>query len=339
MRILLTHPGPRFAVHDLFTGWGEALRAAGQTVIDYPLGDALTFYDKALFEVAPGQFKKALTSGQATGLAGDRLAAALYKVRPDVLFIVSGFFVDHRLLDVALHDGVKVVLLCTESPYEDERQAALAEHTTLTVVDDPTNLTRFPDHTIYLPKAYRTSVHHPGPVDPALECDLSFVGTAYQSRIEFFEALDLDGVDVLLAGNWQGLAGDSPLHRHLAHRPEDCLDNEDAVKVYRSSKVGINLYRREAQAPELSAGWSMGPREVEMAACGLFFLRDPRGEGDEVLDMLPTFTTPADASQQLRWWLDRTDARAAAVEKARVAIEDRTFDNHAASLLRLLDKE
>ena len=40
---------------------------------------------------------------------------------------------------------------------------------------------------------------------------------------------------------------------------------------------------------------AMGPREIEMAACRLFFLRDPRPECDEVFPMLPAFDGPEDA--------------------------------------------
>jgi len=87
----------------------------------------------------------------------------------------------------------------------------------------------------------------------------------------------------------------------------------------------------------LSAGWACGPREVEMAACGTFFLREPRGEGDEVLDMLPTFSSPAEASELVRHWLARPDERQALADKARAAVADRTFDHHEAVLLRLLN--
>ena len=90
------------------------------------------------------------------------------------------------------------------------------------------------------------------------------------------------------------------------------------------------------QADDLVAGWAMGPREVEAAACGGFFLRDPRGEGDEVLSMLPTFTSPAEASDLLRYYLARPDERTDLALKAREAVAGRTFDAHAANLLRWL---
>jgi hypothetical protein len=339
MRWLACHPGPSFSVQDLHVGWVEALHAAGEQVVEYPLGSAITFYDAALIQVGSGTFQKALTGEQATALAGDRLAGALYKVRPDVLLLTSGFFLDPHLLDLARRDGVTVVLIATEQPYELSRELDLARHCDVVLLTDPTTLAEFSQVTtaFHQPHCYRPSVHCPGPPDPTLVCDLAFVGTAYESRIDFFERMDLHDLDVLLAGNWQQLGEDSPLRRHVAHGLEDCLDNEQTVQVYRSTRVGLNLYRREAEHPDRVAGWGIGPREVEMAAIGCFFLRDPRPEGDELFATLPTFTSPEQASDQLRWWLGRPDDRREAALKAREAIADRTFFAAAARLLRHLD--
>lgn len=341
MRWLACQPGPNFSVHDLHVGWCEALRAAGETVVEYPLASALTFYDTALLPTGANTFRKALTAEQATHLAADRLAGALWKVRPDALMLTSGFFLDPLVFERARLDGCSVVLLATEQPYELARETELARHCDITVVNDPTTLPAFQQvcEAYYQPHSYRPSVHTPGPALPELAADLAFVGTGYPSRIQFLEAMDLAGLDVLLAGNWQGLGEDSHLRRYVGHDVEECLDNDRTVDVYRSMKVGLNLYRREAERPELSAGWAVGPREVEMAACGAFWLREPRGEGDELFDMLPTFDTPEQASALLRWYLNHPDERQALARKARESIQDRTFDQAAARLLRLLSKE
>lgn len=341
MRILACQPGPNFSVHDLHVGYVEALRAAGQQVVEYPLGAALTFYDSVLLPAGPGQFGKAVSGETATAMAADRLAGALYKTRPDVLLLTSGFFLEAELLDLARHDGVKVVLIATEQPYELTRELELAQHCDIALLTDPITIDAFHEVTtaVHAPHAYRPSVHTPGPAVPELACDFAFVGTGYASRMEFLQALDLDGLDVLLAGNWQSLDEDSPLRSFIPHAPEDCLDNAQTVDVYRSMRCGLNLYRREAETPARAAGWAVGPREIEMAAIGAFFLRDPRPEGDELFPGLPTFTSAGEASEQLRWWLDRDDAREAAAQKARAAIAGRTFDHLAAALLRLIDKE
>lgn len=329
-----------FSVHDVYVGWVEALRQLGVHVLEFDLSTRLTFYDSALLE-RDGEVRKALSPEAATRVAVGGIYSALYQAHADVLLAVSGFFYDGLLLEKVRAHGTKVVLLHTESPYEDGRQLAIAPYADLNLLNDPTNLDAFRavSRAEYAPHSYRPHIHYPGPVDPKLAADLAFVGTGYPSRIEFLEQMDLGGLDVLLAGNWQGLAEDSPLRRHVAHEPAECLDNVRAVDIYRSAACGLNLYRREAEAEHLAAGWAMGPREVELAACGTFFLRDSRPEGDEVLSMLPTITDPGDASEKLRYWLARPAERQELAAKARVAVADRTFTARAADLLRWLEKE
>jgi hypothetical protein len=317
----------------------EGLRNVGEQVFTWNMADRLAFFHKAYVELDNGEMRKAFDAKAATELALDGLAASLFKLRPHVLFVVSGFFVDGNLLDQARATGTRVVALMTEQPYETGRELKLAEHCDLVLLNDPTNIELFEAKapTLYAPHAYRPKVHCPGPTDEK-PSDLVFCGTSYPSRIDFFEAMNLHGLDVSLAGNWMRLTEQSPLRKHVVHDIDECFDNADAVNLYRAAKCGINFYRREADAEEVE-GWAMGPREVELAATGLFFLRDPRPEGDEVLDMLPTFESPEEASDLLRWWLAHDDQREAAAQKARAAIADRTFENHAATLLRLLGTE
>jgi spore maturation protein CgeB len=330
----------QWSVKDLHVGYIEALRKAGQKVLDYPLGNWLTFLGEALLQRSENEFFRALTNEQAIEAAADRLAAALWKTRPDVLLLTSGFFLPTPLLDTARRDGVKIVVVCTEQPYELSRELEIAAHSDIALLTDPTTLPQFEQVCTarHQPHCYRPTVHKPGPAIPELAADLAFVGTGYQSRIDFFEGMDLAGVDVLLAGNWKQLRDDSPLRSYVAGGLEDCLDNEKAVDVYRSARVGINFYRREAE-DGTPAGVAVGPREVEMAACGAFFLRDPRPEGDELLPMLPTFDGPAEASEHLRWYLSNPRARESAAHKAREVVAGRTFDNAVAALMRLLERE
>jgi spore maturation protein CgeB len=181
-------------------------------------------------------------------------------------------------------------------------------------------------------------VHYPAPPGAAKDWDLSFVGTGFPSRVEFFSQMDLSGLDVHLAGPWLDLPPDSPLRDWTMTDDEACVTNDETADIYRRSRCGINFYRREAEETHQGEGWAMGPREVELAACGLWFTRDPRGEGDQVLHMLPRFTSPGEASEQIRWALAHPDAREKAAAQAREAIADRTFSNNAKRLLKLLDK-
>lgn len=341
MRIVLAHPGPQFSVHDLFVGWSEALRAQGHKVVAFNLDERLSFYDSVYSNVAEGRFKKAITAEQAVEFAVNGLNAALYKVVPDVLIVISGFLIPPDLLDHARRYGTKVVLIHTEQPYETARETALAEHADINLLNDPVNIDRFPAGSYYQPHCYRPELHRPGPSDPDLTADLAFVGTGFASRISFFEDMvdaGLDDLDVLLGGNWQQTDPFSPLRKYLAHDVKECMDNASTAMVYRSAKVGLNLYRREHDEGDTADGWAIGPREVEMAATGMPFLRDSRGEGDELFPNHLRYTSPAEAVEHLRWWLAHPNEREAAATAARATVADRTFHQAAVRLLQHIER-
>jgi glycosyltransferase involved in cell wall biosynthesis len=335
----MVEPGPNFSVSDVHKGWVGALAGLGCNVGNLNFSDRLSFYQTA-GQIKDGEFVRHVDDSGAVKMAAKGIETVCYEFWPDVVVITSGFYVPVDTLQILRARGHKVVMLHTESPYEDDRQLERAAHVSLNVLNDPTNIDRFREigPTVYIPHAYDPAVHHPGPVRyPDDESDFCLVGTGYPSRIEFLEAVDWTGLDVALGGNWGKLAEGSPLRKFLAHDIEHCIENSEAVELYRATKASVNLYRREAQSDDLVEGWSMGPREVELAACGTFFLRESRGEGDEVLSMLPTFDGPDDFSEQLRWWLANDDARSEVARAARAAIADRTFTNNAKRLLAAVE--
>jgi spore maturation protein CgeB len=339
VRVLTVEPGPAFSVADVHRGWVRGLVAAGAEVVSLNLGDRLDFYSQALLKKGDAEPQRAFNSEAAIAMAAKGIEVAAFECWPDVVLIVSGFFVPAFTLDLLRQRGMKTVMLHTESPYEDDGQLKRAPRVDINLLNDPTNLERFREvnpNTWYQPHAYDPEVHHPRSPKPKLECDFAFVGTGYPSRIEFFEACDFSGLDVLFAGNWTR-ARDTGLEKYVAHDLEECVSNDQAVDIYSSAKVNANLYRIESERPELAEGWAMGPREVELAACGAFMLRQQRGENDEVLGFLPTFSTPEELTDQIRYWLPRDAERKELAGRAREAVADRTFENHAKQLLRRLE--
>lgn len=334
-----------WSVADVYQGWVEALEALGQSVSTYNLDARLTFYQRAMVETGSVDdhgavgLRRAMSDDEAIEAASNGILSAAYKVLPDVVLVISCMFISTTQLGILRARGAKVVIVHTESPYDDDNQARLATHADLNLINDGINLDQFPAGTYYQPHCYRPAIHHPGPPSAGMASDFCFVGTGFPSRIAFLEQMHLDGIDVLLAGQWKLLAeSESPLRKYLAHDLYEGLDNDQTAQVYRSAKTSLNLYRREADRPELSVGHAMSPREIEMAASGLFFLREPRPEGDELLGFLPRFDTPAEASDQLRHYLRHDQYRAKLAVRAREAIADRTFENAARRLLALLEK-
>jgi hypothetical protein len=340
MRALVVRPGPAYSVQDVHRGLVTGLKANGVEVHDFFYDDLLEFHSAAHIKVGK-KWKAGLDKRGALQACGEWLQAAIYRVWPDLLIFTSGFWIHPEVLGVLKFRPHHTVLWCTESPYEDDRQAETAEWVDTCIINDPTHLGMFRQvnpNTHYLPQSYDPTLHFPGPGRPEWACDVAFAGTCFPSRQAFLEEVDWTGLDLKLAGMFANVPDDWPLLDRLIFDRNECIDNAETVDLYRSCRASFNLYRREANHAGLSFGWAMGPREVELAATGTFFLRDPRPEGDEVLGMLPTFDSPGDFSEKVRWWLAHDDLRDKVTGLAREAVADRTFQATTARLLALVDR-
>ena len=332
-RVLLVEPGPDFSVADVADGWAAGFEENGCTVRRVPLGEYLGYFAAA--DAALGA--KVDDWHDVADKVQPIIRCAAFEWWPDLVVIVSGFYVSAKTLNLLRERRMPTVMIFTESPYEDDDQAPLAAFVDAAIVNDPTNLDVFKGHnrhTYYLPHAWNPAKHYRRDVGPEYRSDVCFVGSAFPSRIELLEAVDWDGIDLALGGHWAPLADDSPLRKYLAHDIADCCPNDETVKLYSGTRASLNIYRREAQRPDLSDGWAMGPREVELAALGTFYLTEPRGENRERFGFVPTFDGPDDLSEKLRWWLAHDDARLDVARQAQAAVAGQTFAKHAASVLQ-----
>lgn len=371
-RILLVHPGPDFSVADVHRGWEKALRKLGHTVMVYNSNDRLTFYGHLrMADAGQGACEhgnlpthKALDADGIMQLAMDGLYADLNKFWPDVVFFVSAFYMTPPMLQFIRTRRHKVVMLHTESPYQDDEQMQRGQFADLNLLNDPVNLPAWKDLEVpaaYMPHAYDPDVHYPD-FKRNYEFDFTFVGTLFRSRAEFFSRMDFTGIEAAFGGSgWDLAMNDYPelvtavvdkdkgyrLVDYLGHPLDYCVGNDETASLYRRARAGINFYRRESEEGQAGRGWAMGPREVEMAACGLFFLRDPRPESDEVFGaserplqggVLPAFRSPQEASELLRWWLDHPNLREERATQAYARIAARTFENNARAALGLMEE-
>ena len=365
-RILLVHPGPDFSVADVHRGWEKALKRLGHTVMTYTTNDRLAYYGHARMPVPgadPCDACGQLPTQQANDNAGimqhamDGLYRELYLFWPDVVFFVSAFYMTPPMLQVIRTRRHKVVMLHTESPYQDEEQMERGQFADLNLLNDPANLEAWKDLDVpvaYMPHAYDPDVHFPDRRPGRYDTDFLFIGTLFRSRAEFFSGIDFTGISATFGGSgWDKAMQEYPelvtkvVDRDKGHRLVDyvghplnlCVPNDETAAAYRTAKCGINFYRRESEDKHAGQGWAMGPREVEMAASGLFFLRDPRPESDELFGhILPAFSGPGHASELLHDWVKWDGRRERAAERAYERVAARTFANNARAALGLMEQ-
>ena len=336
MRILVVHPGPNFSVQDVHDGWVEGFTELGHEVQEYNLGDRLTWAAIAHLAMDDGTYIKAFPKPENVySFAISGLPQAALYWWPQLIVFISGFTVDPQFLEVCRGRGIKTACVMTESPYEESRQLLIAPHFDAVALNDPTNIGQYSTLTtaVYTPHAYRPEIHFEGEAHEDYLSDCVFVGTGYPSRVAFLERCNFDGIDLALAGNWQNVP--TVLADRVVHDLEDCIDNAQTAELYRGAKTSFNIYRTEnnGDISDGADGWSVGPREIELAASGTWFARQSRGESDELFPMLPTFNSPEELGELIRWALENPVERQVAAEQAKRVVADRTFPMNAHKLL------
>ena len=160
MKVLVVHPGPHFSVADVYQGLIKGLRQNGCTVATLNLDDRLEFYTQAYIKHRDDTYVKALEATAAYEMASQGIEVACYEFWPDIVIVVSGWFVPPKVWGVLHERPHHVVYWCTESPYEDDRQSQPSRYVDTVILNDPTNLDWYRDHvnanTFYLPPIFNS---------------------------------------------------------------------------------------------------------------------------------------------------------------------------------------
>jgi spore maturation protein CgeB len=247
------------------------------------------------------------------------------------------------VLELMRRAHLRTAVLFTESPYQDQEQARLAQLVDVCWTNERTSvsfLRQFNPCTFYVRHAYDPERHQPvaHPADVAAH-DVVFVGSGFQERLDLLASVHWSGIDLGLYGTWTLLPARHPLRRHIR---AGLIDNDMATALYSRAKIGLNLHRRSChyeRAPVMiPRADSMNPRAYELAACGIFQISDRRAEVQETFGTsVPTFDNPAALERLVRLALADDAGRTYLAEQARLAIAPHTFAARAAQLIAELE--
>lgn len=330
MRILFVHPSAQVSIFDVARGYRSALERAGHEVFDYSMRHRIEYHHTAL----PEHVRNAAPMYK---MASETILNEALYCNADLVLVISGLNVHPVFLWLLNKVNIPAAVVLTESPYDDEQQKMWTDLTSEGVT---AQLTVFTNDAYsarqqgweFLPPSFDPAVHKPMPSNPEFECDVLMVGTGWEERQAFLEAVDWSGIDLRIYGVWPGLQNNpnSPLHRF--HRPM-VIDNAHVAEMYSSARICLNIHRTSdvAETPN--------PRIYEVAACKAFQLSDPRkGLARTFYNSIPTFNTPLGLQNSVRHYLERESLRLDLADTAHKLVQDHTFDNRVAALVAALPK-
>jgi len=322
-RLLFVWSSAEFSTWDVARGYINALKRTG----DYDIREYKLYARLKYHAIALG--KRAENIALLTRVASENIVVEAMKHRADSVFIVSGMGLHPDALWLLRQAGIKVTVLFTESPYNDEQQKEFSDvyPEMACFTNERTSAKKF--NWRYLKHAYDQFIHIPK-IDNEPEYDVLLIGTLWRERLEFLGQVNWTGIKLKLIGTWVA----PPMLEGHSLEPfyeEGCVHNHEAPGYYGRAKICINPNRAHPTAE------SLNPRTYELSACQSFQLTDHRAELSEIFgDLIPTFSDPKDFEAKLRWWLAHPEARKAAAFDAFNSVRPHTFDARVTELARAL---
>lgn len=350
MNILCIHPGASTSTSDVHDGITRALSAQGHNLGRFNV-------DRRIMQ-AGGYLDFCYKSAKRAGLDVPRPSPAdvhlwtygdiilrAHMHQYDWVLIFSAMYVPPRIIAAMKRAGLKVAIVFTESPYDDEKQLQVARVVDVCWTNERSSLDFFRLanlHSHYLPHAYDKEIHTHATADPGTvpSHDVVFVGTGFYERIETLANADWTDIDFGLYGIWKHLGS---RHKLRAHLKGEEVPNDITSALYRCAKIGLNLFRTSKgfgrYAERVTRAESLNPRSYELAACGLFHISEHRPELTEVFgDLVPTFKTPQELSELIRHYLARPEERDRIARLLPEVVSSHTWDDRARQMVAHLEE-
>lgn len=323
MKILAVHPGASSSTSDVADGLTYGLEQHGVAIVRYRLDQRIDRSHRWLMsnwrrtKKTRPEIEKPNTADVFYQAGIGALEMAL-RHQVDCVLVVSAMFLHPDVIILMKRAGLRVVVLFTESPYDQDKELAVAKLVDGCWTNERTSVPAFEavnPRVGYLPHGWHPERHVAGPLaidSDVPQHDVVFVGTGFHERIAWLHSIDWTGIDLGLYGNWQQMGSRHALRKFVR---EGVVDNVRAAALYRRAHIGLNLYRTSMgwgkHAPAIARAESLNPRAYELAQCGAFTISNYRAEVAEVFgDLVPTFGDAFEAEALIRRWLSDADGRA-----------------------------
>lgn len=288
--------------------------------------------DEAIFATLQGMVTYVTMADAREDVAGAAAAS-----RPDVMIALDGMFLPPEQVEQIRQMGITTAVWMTDDPYYTDMAPGWVtryDHVftlELNCVEHYRNMGC--PHVHYLPFAVFPGHYRPIQVPSVFRRDISFIGTAYPKRIEFFHPImdHLMSYRTFINGNWwENLPGYTKYGEKI--ELNKWMGPIETAEVYNSAKIVINLHRAyddhgiNQNALRIPAV-SPNPRTFEISACGTLQLCDERDDlarfytpGTEI----ETYRSAGELLDKIRYYLSNEAARKEIALKA----IDRTFREH-----------
>nr|MBC9200986.1 glycosyltransferase [Paenibacillus sp. PL91] len=293
---------PLFSYKVLYVtaGIGDPYPALDQAIID------------ALSKVVTGVFSMS---------PADSVVAAAELHQPDIVLVLNGVSLSVDRVDELRARGFRTAVWFTDDPYYTEWTVNIAPHYdvvfTLELNCVPFYQSVGCKQVYYLPFAVSPKLYQPTAVEPAMQTDICFIGTAFWNRVRYIDQLTpyLLGKRTFISGLWwDRLKNYRQLSSYI--KLGEWMPPEETARYYNGAKMVINLHRPVVDEMNrigmpIQAS-SVNPRTFEINGCATLQLVDARSEVAQMYEPdkeIVIFHSPEELRHKLEYYLTHEEER------------------------------
>ncbi len=168
--------------------------------------------------------------------------------------------------------------------------------------------------------------------------DVSFMGAGYPNRHSLLAKLTEFDLKIWGTG-WN----ENKILNPFVQKDGQRVDIEETMKIYKFSKININLHSSMNYSPTIENGDFVNPRTFEILACGGFQLVDDRKYLPEMFEDgkdLVVFHSEEDLKEKIKYYLNHPEEREKIAKTGQSKVlKNYTYSNRMKTLLNILVKK
>ncbi|OBZ09710.1 spore maturation protein cgeB [Bacillus sp. FJAT-27264] len=269
---------------------------------------------------------------------------------PDLVIVLDGMDLPLEQINVLRGSGIRTAIWLTDDPYYTDFTLKIVLHYDYVFTLERNCIDFYKglgcQQVHYLPFGFHREHYHPTTTRSPIQRDISFIGSAYWNRINFFREVlpELMQYNTVINGIWWDRLPEAPQYGERIEIGKWMSPQETAL-AYSGSKIVINLHRShiDEDVNNNSLGItavSPNPRTFEIAASGTLQLcdaRDDMGNFYKPGEEIETFASPKEMMDKIRFYLTHEEERREIVLRAyERTLKDHTYTKRLNQLLTII---
>jgi len=270
--------------------------------------------------------------------------------RPDLVLVLDGMDLPLEQIAALRGSGIRTAIWLTDDPYYTDFTMNIVAHYDYVFTLERNCMDFYKGlgcaEVHYMPFAAHRDHYRPTLSRSPIIRDISFIGSAYWNRVEFFRPImeELMQFNTVINGIWWDRLPEAPLYGDRIEIGKWMSPHETAA-TYSGSKIVINLHRSHIDEVVNNntlaiPAVSPNPRTFEIAATGTLQLCDAREDmssfykpGEEI----ETFSNPQEMMDKIRYYLTHEEERRAIALRAfERTLKDHTYTKRLNQLLTII---